>query len=453
MLSTEEISKTLKSFSIEEIALSSRFYVHADNELSPLSFIMSFFLMISNSQNTLSSWAIGASELSKRVFSTSAISAKLQYRHVEFTKMLLKAVLAQKYAQCHSSKLVSKLLSYFPRVLVEDSTCVHLPSNLAAAFPGAHSNKGEAATARIQCRIELHTHRIEHLAVQCFRDNDQKFAWHILQTIQAGDLILRDLGYGVLWVFRYIAQKSAFFLSRHRFDVNIYEPDSMSPIDLAVIFEKSMRCGVSSFELSVLVGQKELLPVRFIAIRAPQAVANERRRKAKLDRNQSANHSKAYMDSLDWTLFITNVPIHVWTHRQILQVYGLRWRIEIIFKAWKSQFRFEHLFRKERLTPARAEITLHLLLVWITLFFVQAFNFFLDAVYTRTQKFLSLLKFAKFFKEHFMSLIQNRDIDFYIDLIAKHCTYQKRRNISNFCEIFYLEEIELPGNPTTLNIS
>jgi hypothetical protein len=453
MLSTQEISKRLKSFSIEEIALESKFYVHADNELSPISFIVGFFLMISNSQNTLSSWAIAVSEITKRVFSISAITAKLQYRQVKFAKMLLKSVLSEKYASFNDSQLKSKLLSYFPRVRVEDSSCIHLPSNLAAAFPGAHSNKGEAATARIQCRMELHTNTIEHLAVQCFRDNDQKFAWHILQTLQAGDLILRDLGYGVLWVFGVIIQSSAFFLSRHRFDVKIYEVDTVTPIDLSVIFQKAIREGVNSFELSVLMGQKALLPVRFVAIRVPQSIANERRRKAKADRSQSANHSKAYMDALDWTLFVTNVPIHVWTHRQMLQVYGLRWRIEIVFKAWKSQFHFEHLFDKERLSPPRAEITLYLLLVWITLFFVKAFNFFLDAVYTRTQKFVSLLKFAKFFKEHFVQLMQNLDIDFYIDLIAKHCTYQKRRNITNFCEMFYLEEGETPCNFTILNIS
>ena len=119
----------------------------------------------------------------------------------------------------------------------------------------------------------------------------------------------------------------------------------------------------------------------------------------------------------------------------MLKVYGFRWRIEIIFKCWKSNFQFENLFQKKRsLTPARACISLYLLLVWITMFFVRCFNLMLQLVYEKHQKFLSILKFAKFFKDQFVHFFEQPDWEFLIDLVAAHCSYSPYSKIPNFYE-------------------
>jgi hypothetical protein len=45
-----------------------------------------------------------------------------------------------------------------------------------------------------------------------------------------------------------------------------------------------------------------------------------------------------------WEIFVTNVSRMIWTPpRDVSNAYGLRWRIEIIFKAWKSHFKLTHL--------------------------------------------------------------------------------------------------------------
>lgn len=439
MINKTQISTKLEEIPIEMLAAQTNFSIHADNEITASSFVMGFFLMISKSHNTLSDWALEVSKLLKRVFSQSAISFKLQYRQLDFVKALLKHTLQNQIYQGGINNLGSSLLKFFPRVFLEDSMCVKLPANLAGIFPGAHSKTGQAATGRIQCRIELKSGTTSHLEIQSFRDNDQKFASHILHILRAGDLVIRDLGYCVLWVFRLIGFLGGFFLSRYRFNTNIYDPDTGEQIDLIKKLRKANKNKQNTFELDILIGKKEQLPVRLIAIKVPQNIAQHRRRKASKNRNKKANHSKEYMEFLGWTIFITNVAPEVWTPQEMLQVYGFRWRIEIVFKAWKSQFKFEKLFKhKQKLSPPRAEITLCLLLIWITLFFVRLFNFFLSQVYQGKQKFVSILKFAKFFKDHFGQLISCPDWDFYIELVAKYCVYDKRKKIPNFCENLYL---------------
>ncbi len=55
------------------------------------------------------------------------------------------------------------------------------------------------------------------------------------------------------------------------------------------------------------------------------------------------NPSAAVLELMDWTIFLTNIPATCAVFREILGIYGLRWRIEVIFKAWKSHLKFDHL--------------------------------------------------------------------------------------------------------------
>ena len=44
-----------------------------------------------------------------------------------------------------------------------------------------------------------------------------------------------------------------------------------------------------------------------------------------------------------WTIFITTIPVEQADFHKIFMIYGLRWRIEIIFKSWKSHMQFAKL--------------------------------------------------------------------------------------------------------------
>lgn len=213
MINISQISTKLEELPIEELANQTNFCVHKDNELSAKGFLIGFFLMLTSGShnNTLNCWAEQVSLFLKRVFSPSALSNKLQYPQLDFVDALLKQVLQKQLYQGTLAPLRSGPLVTFPRVFLEDSMCVKLPKNLFSIFPGAHSKTGLAATARIQCRVDLKNGRTTKTVIQSYRDNDQKFSTDILHNLQAGDLVIRDLGYWSLKVFRLINWMKAFF--------------------------------------------------------------------------------------------------------------------------------------------------------------------------------------------------------------------------------------------------
>ena len=55
--------------------------------------------------------------------------------------------------------------------------------------------------------------------------------------------------------------------------------------------------------------------------------------------------SERYLKLLDWTILLTNVPAHHATAQQLLEAYGARWQIELLFKSWKSHFQIGQLPR------------------------------------------------------------------------------------------------------------
>lgn len=87
----------------------------------------------------------------------------------------------------------------------------------------------------------------------------------------------------------------------------------------------------------MFLGAQERVATRLIAVRMPEAVVNERQRKARRNaKKRGQTPSQAHLTLLTWTLFITNVPDTVWPPQTIGKVSSLRWQVELVFKAWKS---------------------------------------------------------------------------------------------------------------------
>lgn len=190
--------------------------------------------------------------------------------------------------------------------------------------------------------MELKSGVYQHLQLQGYRDNDQKHAPHIIKDVTAGSLVIRDLGYYVIDVFKQLDDQGVYFLSRYHSRSAIYD-QSGARIDLAQHLRKLRKKQIPVWDEQVRLGYDAKMPVRIIAIKAPLQVEQQRKRKANRDRR--AKHSADYYELLGWTILITNVPANYWSPEQALQVYGFRWRIEIIFKCWKSNFDCKKLFK------------------------------------------------------------------------------------------------------------
>ena len=229
-------------------------------------------------------------------------------------------------------------LSAFSRVLLHDSTVEPLPQSLADSFPGArNARRRPSASLKLQFICDLLHSKVLHLSLSGFTRNDQSASPDILKLLQAGDLVIRDLGYFVLKVLEQIDLAHAFFLSRYRHGVGLFDPQTDQALDLAGL----LRAG-QGWDGEVLLGQQKIR-VRLVAQPVPEAVANERRRKARNNRDRRLNPSSERLFLLGWNIFVTNVPRSVWPAEVLQPIYRVRWRIEIIFKAWKSHLGLRQL--------------------------------------------------------------------------------------------------------------
>src|SRR4029434_9055978 len=209
---------------------------------------------------------------------------------------------------------------------------------LASAFPGPSNNhRRKQAAVKLQFICDLLHSQVLHLSLSGFTRNDQAASPDILQVVRAGDLVIRDLGYFVLKVLEQLALKGASFLSRYRHDLLLHDAATGAVFNLAARLQPGQW-----LDQEVLLG-KEKLAVRLVAIPLAEAVANHRARQARNNRDRRLHPSAQRLFLLGWNIFVTNVPRTLWPAQALGPIYRLRWRIEIIFKAWKSHLRLREL--------------------------------------------------------------------------------------------------------------
>jgi hypothetical protein len=274
----------------------------------------------------------------ERVAASIARCARVKYSKQALDKRLGTAAvgfLAAVFVRCFRPALREAsdrgLFTAFTRVLLHDSTSLALPKRYAADYPGCTNQHGSSSQLKIQLVCNLLDSTVAQVALSGYTRNDQSAAVDILEELRPGDLLIRDLGYFTLSVFRQIAQRSACFLSRYRHDVTVLDPATHRPIPLAKVLGKQ-----GFFDAWVLLGVQEQLPVRLVAQPVPEAVANARRRTLRQGHDRKLNPSKEHFFLLGWNIYITNVAEEVWSAATFPPLYRLRWRIETLFKAFKS---------------------------------------------------------------------------------------------------------------------
>jgi uncharacterized membrane protein (DUF485 family) len=397
-------------------------------KIKPINLLGALCLLALHSSCSLRLAAMFTGILGGCVLSKQALAQRINESWVRLFRGILSCILARATLPVEKA---SGLFNSFKRVLVQDSTSLALPQKLASFFPGSGNQmKKHNAMIRLQTVLDLLSETFVHFHIAAFTYNDQRASSDILSIISPGDLIIRDLGYFVPLHFRSIIDKHAYFLSRYHHRTDLFYTNG-NKIDLLTVLKKA-----HSLDLWILLGKQARVPVRLLCIPVPEQVANERRRKLHQNkkRDRRLNPSKEQRALCGWSIFITNVPESIWTIQDVSNVYGLRWRIETIFKAWKSHFNFNEL------TDGCKDYVLILIytrLIFITLF-QTTFMGLEKRIDSNTRASpLSILKFAQFFVL-LVTMAFGRSIvdsDLLIMNILKHCTYEKRRNRLSYGDI------------------
>lgn len=418
-----KLESKLKSLDLDQLSRQCGFVKRKARKVEPYEFLLGFFCTVFTQSVSLLNLAFIIGQFIDTTISKMAVHKRFKPAFTQLVQGILASVLAD-HVKPVKKVIATNVLSKFNHVYLNDSTTISLSAILAQFFPGSgNSNDKKTATLKLQVVFDALREQFVLFDIGSFRDNDQKWAPNILKIVQAGDLVIRDLGYFVLEVLAKLHQKGVFFLTRLKLNVSIYDPQSLKKIDLVKLLKKH-----GALDINVVLGQKEKLPVRLVAIPLPDDVANERRRKAKSNRDRRLNPDKDHLFLMGFNIFVTNIDCNTCSAKQIAQIYEIRWRIEIIFKAWKSHFKITEV---PYASAVRVESYIYAMLIYIMM--VQQFFFIplYGQLYNQQQKHLSLMKLTALLKLlHFLTNLQSIQNQFnqdnFIQNILYHCAYEKR---------------------------
>jgi len=226
-----------------------------------------------------------------------------------------------------------KLLRRFSAVILEDSSGVSLPNELAERWRGCGGNQDHTAAAvKLHVRWELKRGRLWGPKLTDGRTSDHRSPWNS-EPVQAGALYIEDLGYFDLQRLAERQRAGARSLTRLHAGTALF---TLAGQALCLEDVLPRRVGQMK-ELHVLVGAKQRLPMRLLLLRVPKEVGDQRREDLLRDAQRRGQAiSEQTLRLADWTILITDVPSKHLRFEEALVLLRERWQMELLYKLWKQ---------------------------------------------------------------------------------------------------------------------
>ena len=335
--SSNELAMLTEVFSGEQIEATARrtgFVQRTSKITGKLFLALITFGSWSDAKTSLAPLAATATQLGTSVaVSPEALYQRLNTRALALLQAMLCAALAK--LQACAPVGAERLLTPCARVHLADSTGFGLPDSLQDTFPGAGGSAAPAG-AKIQLVWEYKQRVFTHVARTPWHIPDQQDIDTVVALAQNDDWFLFDVGYVKIQALATIAAAHAYLLCRLNHQTTLLEAvtDRVAPVELASRLAMGKR---PLLEQPILIGAKAQVAARLMAASVPEEVVNARRRMArKTAQKKGYTPSQTHLTLLAWHLCITHVPETMWPTATVLKVYPMRWQVELMFKAWKS---------------------------------------------------------------------------------------------------------------------
>ncbi|PFZ31294.1 IS4 family transposase [Bacillus wiedmannii] len=297
------------------------------------------------------------------LLSPEGLNKRLNTKAVLFLQHIFSLLLQQKV--CEQTQISNHFFSYFQRIRILDATVFQVPNALENVYPGS-GGCAQKSGIKIQLEYDLHSGEFLNFQVGPGKNNDKTYGTICLETVEAGDLCLRDLGYFDLGDLQTIHDKEAYYISRLKLNTRIYiknpEPEYFNNGTLKKQTEyiqldmTQMMSGLIPGETMEIpeayIGQNQKLPARVIIHRLTDDQTQTRLKKQAIREKKKGivmkDKSKRLMGM---NVYITNTSLEEVPTNYVHSLYSLRWQIEILFKTWKSFFEIDECknIKRERL--------------------------------------------------------------------------------------------------------
>jgi hypothetical protein len=231
---------------------------------------------------------------------------------------------------------LSETFTMFNGIFLQDSSQIILNERLSEKFGGS-GGAGSSSALKLDIVYDIVNFLIYGIKVTSAITNDQTNSKEILKYLKSGSLVIRDLGYFTIDCLRKIQQRGrgCYYLTRLSIGTNVYlsEKDD-EPLNIPKHLQQLKREGKDSSNIKVYLGKVERLETRLVAEKVPPEVILKRSTKFKRDRKKVA--SSVYLEWCSYSIFITNIPETIFSGKMIIELYPIRWQIELTFKNFKS---------------------------------------------------------------------------------------------------------------------
>lgn len=281
-------------------------------------------------------------------------------------------------------------------IRIKDSTSINLPNDYGNFYQGS-GGKSSKSCVKIQFEYDFKTGRILDLSIGDFTRNDATDSIETIDSINQGELVIRDLGYVSINYQKQIEQKQAYYLNRIKSNVQIWIKDlndAMVPIDLARIEKEMRKSGIHQTEYQVCLGADKSIGCRLILECLPMKVREEKLRKARKAAKREGRELGDYtIARIGLNIFVTNMSKENLPGEHVWSLYRLRWQIELVFKTWKTIAGIDKIKKVKR---QRFECYLYGKLLWVILgwkiFWIISKHINKKDVMVSIQKFLTIFK-------------------------------------------------------------
>ncbi len=346
-------SASINNLSIISHAVSSGFMRRMPKKISPRAFLQSFIDSALQRSPSFNDLATEMEALGNPMASRQAVAKRCTASALLFIQAIFGEFLAQ-HIFPNGSKGLPGCLRDFKRVIVADSTLIKLPAWLFEVFSGTANSTTQSCHCRIQAAYDLVAMQFIYFSIDPYSKNDVAAAPDL--ALEPGDLVLRDRGYLTAGEIQRHLAAEAHCIYRHMTGTIYLELDSKQPFDLFAHLQQH-----GQVDKMVCLNNAQRTPVRLVGAAIDEESANLRRMRSKKE-THGHNPSAVVLAMMSWSVYLVTDALWECTFKDLMVIYGLRWRIEIIFKSWKSHLAFAKVHHLSE-TQLRILLTVRLMLI------------------------------------------------------------------------------------------
>jgi len=225
-----------------------------------------------------------------------------------------------------------ELVSRFEAVVLEDSSTIALPNELATCWQGCGGAPGEGhAAVKLHIRWVLKRGSLHGPKLTHGRTSDRSSPFKE-EPLPVGSLYIADLGYLDWGTVAARRAEGSYTLTRAQ-SRTMYWTVEGKPLKLDPLLPQQVG---QTKECWVRVANSHRYLIRLLMIRVPEEVAKRRRtdlEEEALRRNRPV--PQRAWELADWTILLTDAPASLLSLQEALVLLRERWQMEMLYKLWK----------------------------------------------------------------------------------------------------------------------